>query len=78
MAVSSQPVFVSASAPSASVLGGVRSDERVYIEDEEFASDLACSYDRMLQPSAWRVWPRILLVAASAAVFLVAVSLYIR
>jgi hypothetical protein len=72
MAVSSPPVFTSA--PSASVLGRMHSGESLYVEDEEFPSDLASNYDRMLQPYARRVRPGLLLVVAMLAVLLVAVS----
>ena len=74
MAVSSPPVFISA--PSASVLEEMHSRESVYVEDEEFPSDLASNYDRMLQPYARRIRPGILLVVAMVAVLLVAVSVY--
>jgi hypothetical protein len=76
MAVSSQPVFISADVPSAAVLEGTQLGENLYVEDEEFPSDLASNYDRMLQPHTRRVRPLILLVAAIVAVLLVAVSVH--
>ena len=77
MAVSSGPVFVSAGDSSISVAAGMEAEESLYVEDEEFPSDLATNYDRMFQPKAQRFWPGILLVAA-LAVLIVVVSVHIH
>ena len=76
MAVSSQRVFLSGRTPSVPVLEGMQSGRSLIVEDEEFPSDLASNYDRMLQPDARRIWPKILVAVALVAVLLGSVSVY--
>lgn len=78
MHVVSEHPLVAEKPPSVGFRSGSQAVQYVFVEDEEFPSDLPGNYDRMLQPGSSSKSHRILaLVALMVVVLLVAMSVYV-
>jgi hypothetical protein len=78
MQVSSEPPLATENIPSVLFADGAQAAEELYVEDEEFPSDLPLKYDRMLQLGSQRATRRVLgIIAAVVAALVLFVSGYL-
>jgi len=78
MQVSSEPPLAAENIPSVLFADGAQGAEGLYVEDEEFPSDLPLKYDRMLQPRSQRATRRVLgIIAVGGAALVLFVSGYL-